>query len=58
MELFERLNGLEGLPIILNDIWHRCLDNQPDQDEQREIEEALKSIETGMVILRKILNKR
>jgi hypothetical protein len=58
MELCERLNGLEGLPRILNEIWHRCLDNQPDQNEEREIEEALKSIEIGMIRLQNILNKR
>jgi len=58
MDLFERLNGLGGLPRILDEIWHRCLINQPDRSEQREIEEALKSIEKGMIRLQKILNKR
>lgn len=55
MTLFERLNSLEGLARILEEIWHRCLDNQPDQNEQREIEEALKSIEAGMIRLQEIL---
>ena len=58
MEVFERLNDLEGLPQILSEIWHRCLDNQPNQKEEREIEEALKSIELGMIRLQKILKKR
>ena len=57
MELFERLNSLEDLPRILDEIWHRCLNKQPDKKEEREIEEALESIETGMVRLEKILNK-
>ena len=62
MEIFVRLNGLEGLPRILDEIWHSCLNNQPDNNEQRRIEEALKSIEKGMFslqeILQEMLNKR
>jgi hypothetical protein len=58
MELFERLNSLEGLPNILNEIWHRCLNDQADKNEQRDIEEALESIETGMRRLQKILTER
>jgi hypothetical protein len=58
MELFERLNSLEGLPRILDEIWHRCLNKQPEKNEEKEIGEALESIETGMVRLQKILNKR
>ena len=58
MELFERLHSLEGLPRILDEIWHRCLNKQPEKNEEREIEEALESIETGMVRLQKILNQR
>ena len=58
MDLLEKLNGLGDLPRILDEIWHRCLNNQSDKDEKREIEEALKSIEKGMIRLQKILNKR
>ncbi len=56
MDLFERLNGLESLPRILDEVWHRCLNRLADEKEQRDIEEALKSIETGMARLQKILN--
>jgi hypothetical protein len=57
MELFERLNSLEGLPNILNEIWHRCLNDQADKNEQRDIEEALESIKAGMIRLEKILTE-
>jgi len=55
MELFERLKSLEGLPNILNEIWYRCLNDQADKNEQRDIKEALESIKTGMIRLQKIL---
>jgi len=58
MELFERLNRLEDLPRILDEIWHKCLNKQPEKNEERAIEEALESIETGKVRLQEILNKR
>ena len=58
MDLFERLNSLVGLPKILDEIWHRCLNKQPEKNEEREIEEALKSIQTGMVRLQKILEMK
>jgi hypothetical protein len=55
MGIFERVNSLEGLPNILNEIWHRCLNDQADKNEQRDIEEALESIEAGMIRLQRIL---
>jgi hypothetical protein len=55
MGIFERLNYLESLPNILYEIWHRCLSDQTDKNEQRDIEEALESIEKGMIRLQKIL---
>ena len=58
MDLFQRPSGLEGLPRILDKIWHMGLNNRHEKIEEREIEEALKSIETGMGGLQKILNKR
>ena len=54
MEIFERLNNLEGLPNILNEIWHRCLNYQADKNEQIDIEEALEIIEAGMIRLQEI----
>ena len=57
MGIFERVNSLEGLPNILNEIWHRCLNDQANQDEQRDIEEALESIKAGMIRLQKILTE-
>ncbi len=50
-------DALAGLPRILDEIWHMCLNNRHERDEEREIEEALKSIEVGMIRLQKILNK-
>jgi hypothetical protein len=57
MGTFERLNSLEGLPNILHEIWHRCLSDQADKNEQRDIEEALELIEKGMIRLQKILTE-
>jgi len=57
MELFKKLKSLEGLPNILNEIWYRCLNNQADKNEQRDIEEALESIKAGMMRLQKLLTE-
>jgi len=57
MIIFDRVNNLEGLPNILHEIWHRCLSDQADENEQREIEEVLESIEKDMIRLQKILTK-
>jgi hypothetical protein len=57
MGIFERLNSLEGLPNIVHEIWHRCLNDLADKNEQRDIEEALESIEKGMIRLQKILTQ-
>lgn len=55
MEIFGRLNSLEGLPNILIDIWDRCLNDEVAENEQEDIEEALESIEEGMIGLQRIL---
>lgn len=57
MGIFKRLNNLESLPNKLHEIWHRCLSDQTDKNEQRDIEEALESIEKGMIRLQKILTQ-
>jgi hypothetical protein len=54
MGIFERLNNLKDLLNIMHDIWHRCLSDLPDRNEQRDIEEGLESIEKGMIRLQKI----
>jgi hypothetical protein len=49
------LPNLEGLPNILMEIWDRCLNDQIAENEQKDIQETLESIETGMIRLQRIL---
>lgn len=51
MGIFETLDNLTNLRSIFSEIWYVCLDYPADENEQINIENALQSIEAGMIEL-------